>query len=198
LVAEAFREQLECQGSRLEHALWDGSISMNYLRPWNLFGQFAALNVGRWLFNLLFFSLPLLGVAPLLGVKAGPVGLAAAFLFVVSLILAVSIGMALEFCFAALMIELSHNLYALQRVREIVITVFSGSLMPLVLMPWNLGSIFQWLPFASMAGAPLSIYTGTGEPWGLILVQMGWVIILWPAAAGLWRKQRERLVCHGG
>ncbi|MBI1930548.1 hypothetical protein HYR99_40670, partial [Candidatus Poribacteria bacterium] len=58
--------------------------------------------------------------------------------------------------------------------------------------------VFAWLPFASMASAPLHIYTGTGDAFRLIAVQAGWSVILWPVASWLWRFQRERLVSHGG
>jgi ABC-2 type transport system permease protein len=65
-------------------------------------------------------------------------------------------------------------------------------------MPWGLGKIFDWLPFASMVSAPLRIYTGTGEPFQLLMIQAMWALILWPGVALSWKWNRERLVCYGG
>ena len=83
-------------------------------------------------------------------------------------------------------------------IRNAVGTLLSGSLLPLALYPWGLGELFSWLPFASTASAPLRIYTGTGDPRRLLLVQAGWAIVLWPLALWLWRANRERLASHGG
>ncbi|MCZ6675983.1 MAG: ABC-2 family transporter protein [Candidatus Poribacteria bacterium] len=197
LISEVFSQQLAPR-VRLDVAIWEGSIATRFLRPIGIFGQFTAEMVGRWIFGFCIFSLPLLLVAPILGVNPLPVSVEAAGLFVFSLALAISVGLALEFAYGALMVALEHNLYTLDMVRNAIGMVLSGALLPLALLPWGLGEIFAWLPFASMASAPLQIYTGTGDPFWLVSVQFGWSIILWPLAYGLWRKYREKLVSHGG
>jgi ABC-type uncharacterized transport system permease subunit len=81
--------------------------------------------------------------------------------------------------------------------RGAILGVLSGALLPLAILPWGLGKVFDWLPFASMASAPLRIYTGTGS-WPVLLLQAGWAVVLWLVAAWLWRACRERLVGYGG
>ena len=51
LIGEAFAEPLSGY-SGLTEAFWDGTISSRFLRPVNLFGQFAAEAGGQWVFNL--------------------------------------------------------------------------------------------------------------------------------------------------
>jgi ABC-type uncharacterized transport system permease subunit len=75
--------------------------------------------------------------------------------------------------------------------------VLSGVLLPLALLPWGLGTIFDYLPFAATASTPLRIYVGTGAA-PLLLVQLGWSILLWPLALWLWAANRERVVGYGG
>jgi ABC-2 type transport system permease protein len=58
--------------------------------------------------------------------------------------------------------------------------------------------VFGWLPFAAMASAPLRIYTGTGDPVPLLLLQLGWSVALWPVAYWSWNRNRQRLVSYGG
>ena len=97
-----------------------------------------------------------------------------------------------------LVVASEQGVWVISRVRDAITTLLSGSLLPLALLPWGIGNVFAWLPFASMASAPLKIYTGTGDPLWLLPVQAGWSIVLWPAALWLWRANREKLVAYGG
>jgi len=196
-AAEVFREQLECR-TELPMALWDGGIATRLLRPMGLVAQFAADMFGRWGLGFCAFSLPLALCAPLLGVSPLPASPAAALLFPTSLALGVSVGLALEFAFGALMIAYEQNVYTFGSVRRALTSLLSGALLPLAILPWDLGRVFQWLPFAATASAPLRIYTGTEEPLPLLAMQAGWSLALWPLAGWLWRTHRERLACHGG
>src|SRR5262249_31102855 len=149
--------------------------------------------VGRWLFSFALFSLPLWLVAPLLGVNPWPASPEAGISFVLSLLLAISVGIALEFIFGALLVYFEHSVYAIDRVRAAISLLASGALIPLQLMPWGIGDALQWLPFAAMASAPLRIYTGTGDALSLMALQLGWALVLWPLSQWLWRIHRERI-----
>lgn len=197
LVAEVFREQLTCR-TELQHALWDGSVGGYFLRPMAVFGQFAARMAGEWLFGLVFFSLPLAIAAPLLGVEPLPAGGRAAALFPLSLGLAIAVGLALELSFGALVVYLEHNVYSAYQLRQALVVLLSGVLIPLELLPWNLGRALGYLPFAAAASAPLRIFVGSGDPWPLLRLQAFWAAAAWLLALWFWRINRERLVCHGG
>jgi ABC-2 type transport system permease protein len=197
LIAEAFSDQV-APSIEIDMALWEGSIALRFLRPLGVVAQFAAEMVGRWSLGLLCCTAPLLLVAPLLGVDPRPASPAAGVLFALSLTLGVSIGLALEFLFGTLMVAWSLHPWTLSLVRTAVATLLSGALVPLPLLPWGLGAIFAWLPFASMAAAPLQIYTGIGAPLPLLALQGAWVLLLWPLALWWWRASHERLVIHGG
>ncbi len=197
LVAEVFREQLACR-TQLHWALWDGSIVNRLLRPLSPFGEFAAEMAGRWAFGLAVFSLPLMLAAPLLGVNPLPAGAWAGALFLPSLALGVSVGLAVEFIFGSLMVLLRLSLWPIEQMRSALTILLTGALVPLALWPWRLGEAFAWLPFAAMASAPLRIYTGTGPALPLLASQVAWSAVLWPLARWLWAASRERLVAYGG
>lgn len=197
LVSEVFAEQMACR-TQLDDALWQGSIATRLLQPMSMVGQFAADMFGRWGFGLVFFSLPLYLCAPLLQIDPRPASPAAGLLFVVSLMLAVSVGLAIEFIFGGLVIALAESVWLVARMRWAINALLSGSLLPLALLPWGLGNIFEWLPFASTASAPLRVYTGTGNPLILLPVQALWSVLLWPLARWIWASNRERLVGYGG
>ena len=197
LISEVFSGQLSLNTS-LDDALWRGDIANRFLRPAGVYGQFMAEMLGAGLPDLLLFSLPLLCLAPLLGVNPLPVSAAAALLFVCSLTLAFLIGAALAFIFASVMVLLEQSVYALMQIRNAVSVLLSGAVIPLALMPWGIGDVLGYLPFAALASAPLRIYTGTGDPLFLLALQAVWAALLWPVAHLLWNGNRERLASHGG
>ncbi|MFL5800654.1 MAG: ABC-2 family transporter protein [Roseiflexaceae bacterium] len=197
LIAEVLGTQLAPR-TQLDWSLWEGAIVGRMLQPLGIFGQFIAEMCGKWLFELCLFSLPLLLLAPLLGVDPRPSGPAAAVLFPISLLLGISVGLALDFIFGALLVLLVLPVWAVNHIRAAVTTLLSGALLPLALLPVGVGAALAWLPFASMASAPLQIYVGTGDPLRLLTIQAGWSLVLWPLARWLWRISRERMVSYGG
>ncbi|HEY3107854.1 MAG TPA: ABC-2 family transporter protein [Chloroflexota bacterium] len=197
LIAEVFADQLAAR-TELVQTFWEGTFVNRLLQPVGLVGLFVSEMVGRWLFNLAIFSLPLLLLSPLLGVDPRPASFGAAALFVASLVLAVSVGVALDFIFGGLTIALEAPVWLIEYVRGAIVAVLSGVLLPLDLLPWGLGAILDYLPFAATASTPLRIYVGTGAALPLMLVQLGWSVVLWPLALWIWAANRERVVGYGG
>jgi len=197
VVAEVFAEQLAVR-TNLNLAFWEGTLVIRFLRPMGMVRQLAAEMAGKWLIGLSLFSVPLLLATPLLGVDPRPSSPLAAALFILSLGLAILVGLALDLLFAAITVALEQPVWVIEYTRTAVATLLSGALLPLAYYPWGLGDVFSWLPFAAMAWAPLAIYTGTGSPFSLLISQVLWAAILWPVADWLWRANREKLVGYGG
>lgn len=197
LIAEVFGSLLTAR-TNLVDALWQGSIVGRMVQPLGLFGQFIADACGGLLFELLVFSLPLFLLAPMFGVNQLPASPTAGGLFLMSLLLAISVGFAIEFIFAALLVLWQLPLWAVVQIRNAVTTLLSGALLPLALLPNGIGTLFSLLPFASMASAPLQIYVGTGDTLSLLLLQGFWSLTLWPLAHWLWSIGRERMISYGG
>ncbi len=197
LLAEVFGDQLSVR-TTIANAFWQGSIAQHFLRPMLLVPQFASEMLGGWLVNFALFSLPLLLAASLFGVDPQPASGTSALLFAASLSLAICVGLAFDFIVAALTVALEQPVWLMQWVSQAVAVVLSGAVIPLALLPWGLGSVLEWLPFASLAWAPLAIYTGIGEAPRLIALQVAWACVLWPLAGWLWRANREKVVGFGG
>lgn len=197
LIAEVFAELLAAR-TYIEHMIWEGNFIVRLLRPQGLFSALVPEAMGRWIVGLALCSIPLLLAAPLIGVDPRPASLAAGLWFIPSLILAVLVGLALDFTLAAVIAVMNVNVWIMDQFRAAISTFLSGAILPLALMPWGLGRAFEWLPFASMASAPLRVYTGTGDPRILIAIQLGWAALLWPVAQRLWLWNREKIACYGG
>jgi ABC-2 type transport system permease protein len=197
VVAEAFAEQLNVR-TNLDVELRDGSAAIRFFRPIALVGQLAAELAGRWAFGLAAFTVPLLVLAPLLGVSPLPTGAPSGLLFVPSVALGACVGLAFEFIFGVGGVVLDVNTWVIRSVRAAITTILSGALIPLALLPHGWGEVFSYLPFAAMASAPLRIYTGTGTAAYLLASQVFWALVLWLLARRLWSASRERLVGYGG
>lgn len=197
LIAAVFGTMLDVR-TQLRYTIWSGAVVVRYLQPIGVVGIYGAEWLGQWVFDLVTFSLPLALISPLLGVDPRPASLVHGVLFVLSLGLGVTVGLAIDFLFAALLVRTRGSLWAMEMLRNSTGILLSGALLPLQLYPWDIGEVFAWLPFAAMASAPLRIYTGTGDPVSLLLSQLAWAAVLWPFAQWCWRASREQMVAAGG
>jgi ABC-type uncharacterized transport system permease subunit len=197
LVGEAFARMLNPR-TQIHIDLWQGTVATRWLQPLGVFAQYGADAAGRWALDLALFALPLYALAPLLGVNPWPASPAAAAWFLVSLALGVAAALGLEFVLGALMVVWQLPVFTVYQVRQAITALLSGGLLPLAVLPWGLGQVLAWLPFASLAWAPLAIYTGAREPLGLVALQAFWAAVLWLLAGRLWAGLQEKLVAYGG
>jgi ABC-2 type transport system permease protein len=198
LIAEAFAEQMEAR-TGIDDLIWDGTITTRFQQPLPLIGIVTAELFGKWHDGFWTMTLPLLAAAPFLGISPLPThGLIGGLLFALSLVLAIVVGLALDLIFSAILIVFGANIWLLSSLRSAVATLLTGAFLPFALMPFGLGEIFQWLPFAAMASAPLQIFTGTGNAAILLGLQAFWAAALVGLGAIVWNYARERIVSQGG
>lgn len=174
--------------------LHDGSVLKLYLRPRSLFAQLAAHTMGGWVLPLGILSLPVTGIALLCGVDLRPVSL----WFFPSLMLTVSLGFAVDYLFSCLLIRLNNLEWIVHDMRQSLTALFTGSVIPFAALPWGLGRFLALTPLGSLAGGPLSIYTGIAEPVTILAAQLFWNAVLWPLALWRFASMRERMVSYGG
>jgi ABC-2 type transport system permease protein len=174
--------------------LSEGVILRLYGRPLSVIGQLVAQTMGSWVPQILLFSIPMALIAPLLGVKLVP----ASPLFFISLILCITLGFALDALFACLSIKLRNMNWLIDRMRLAIAAVFSGSVIPIKLLPFGMAEVMKYQPFASLGGAPLSIFAGVADITETLVIQALWNLILWPTALLIWRKSQESMVSYGG
>jgi len=198
LLAGIFWQQIDVV-TTASTTFWEGTASVRFLRPLNVFGQYMSETIGKWIPGLLFFSIPLLLLSPVLGVDLQPLSLTTLCLFAGSLLLGIMSGFALDFILTGLMVYMGNANYIAVQIRNALTMLLSGALIPLYLLPFGIGKILEWLPFATMAAAPLSIYTNTtGNVWRMIFLQVSWCIVLWILASAIWKMNRQKLAVFGG
>lgn len=174
--------------------LSEGVLLKLYGRPISVLGQLVALTAGGWMPMLLLFSLPTALLAPLLGVRLLP----ASPYFFLSLLLCISLGFAIDVLFACLSIKLRNMSWLVSRIRMAIVSLLSGTVIPIRLLPFGLAEAMQYQPFASLGGAPLSVLVGVGDARQILLLQMVWNAALWPIALFVFQKSQEGMVSYGG
>ncbi len=174
--------------------LSEGVLMKLYGRPLSVLGQLIAQTVGGWLPLLILFSFPMVLLAPALGVNLKP----ASPWFLLSLLLCISLGFAIDFLFACLSIKLRNMSWLINRIRTAVISLFSGTIIPISLLPFGIDKLMKYQPFACLGGSPLSIYVGSANPGSVLILQLIWNLILWPIALLIFKKSQEGIVSYGG
>ena len=82
-----------------------------------------------------------------------------------------------------------------------VLSILSGSFIPLWFFPPTLAAIIGYLPFAYVAYFPMAVYLGkldTGATLVAFAIGVGWAALLAIAVAALWARAARRLVVQGG
>jgi ABC-2 type transport system permease protein len=174
--------------------LSEGILLKLYGRPLPVLGQLVAQTAGGWVPMIMLFSLPMALISPILSVRLLPVP----FLFFISLLLCISLGFAVDFLFACLSIKLRNMNWLIGRMRMAITAVFSGTVIPIRLLPFGLAEVMKYQPFACLGGAPLSIAVGAANVRETIVLQIAWNILLWPLALLVWKKSQEAMVSYGG
>lgn len=165
-----------------------------FTRPMSVFGHVIARTVGGWVPMLLLFTLPMLLLAPVLGIQVRPKTLWA----VPSLFLSVSLGFAFEFLFYCMMVRLRNVSWPVYVIRSAVVAFFSGTVIPFKILPFGMDQWIRYQPFGSLGGAFLTLYVGSADAAFVLPVQVFWNIVIWFAAVFWFRRSRERMVSFGG
>jgi ABC-2 type transport system permease protein len=109
-------------------------------------------------------------------VEAG-IGLA---LFPVSLLFAFLISFSFDY-FIGLLAFYSESIWGVSITKEIVVTLFSGALIPLQFFPDVIQRVLYWLPFQAIYHTPLMMITRPSLGWDVFLPML-LVQVFWSAA----------------
>ena len=125
LMTEVFNDQISVTTTVVE-TFWEGTIVLRFLRPMGLVRQFAAEMVGRWTINFVLFSIPLVLVAPLLGIDPRPASPQAGLLFIPSLALGIVVGLAIDFLFATIIVVFEQQPWLIHNARTAIAVCSRG------------------------------------------------------------------------
>jgi ABC-2 type transport system permease protein len=182
---------------RMAYRIESGMVSLDLVKPvdYQLARFFEIL--GNLLVELTFSVLAWLAVALYSGGVAGPDNLG---LFLLSMVLVIPLKFVLLYVSGLACFYVAHY-NGIVWTRWAVVSLLSGTMIPIAFFPDWLATAAAWLPFAGMASTPGLIYVGmvdTTEALRLIAVQAGWLVLAWYGARVLFGRAVRQLTVHGG
>ena len=185
-----------------------GAVSYELLRPldlyWVWYFRIIAWRTGQALLR----SVPLITFAALVlrlvGLEeialSAPPDLSSALFFTASMILSVLLGCAISAGAHAILMWTVSGI-GVQSVMSVLVTLFSGMIIPLPLFPDWAQPFFRLLPFHALVDSPFRIYSGNiagTEAVTILLQQAAWIVGLIVIGRFLIRRGVTRLVAQGG
>jgi len=176
-------------------------IIANYLtKPmdFQIYNLFA--NLGSLLMNLTAITVPT-ALVMLFVFKVKIAWGAGLFLFPVSLLLAFLISFSIDY-FIGLIGFYSESVWGFSTTKEIIVTVFSGALIPLQFFPDAIQNVLYWLPFQAIYHTPLMMITRPNQ--GLevflpmMLIQVFWAVVMFVIARLFYNQAVKVLRIAGG
>jgi len=178
----------------------EGTIVSDFIRPLNPFFCWLMEDIGRSLNALFLQFLPLLLISTLVFGFSLPCSLGAAVLFIPSCILSYFI-LWLIYAITGLLAFWIIDLRNMGNVTYIIISILSGSMVPLWFFPEGIQSVSRFLPFQYTYQTPLGIYIGKitlNDAIPSMLLQVLWVLLLSGLACVMWNRAKKRLLVQGG
>lgn len=188
----------------VEHTMQDrinqGDIAIDFFRPVNLLLSYLADDIGIAISSILVKLFPLLIVMIIFIGSPLPSSPKSFFLFLISaifsfLILWLISALVAMLCFWYL------QLGNVGTIKDGILLLLSGKIIPLWLFPQKIQNIIKFLPFQYIYQTPLSLYIGkiaTHEAKAALSIQAIWVCFLGVILSFGWSRARKRVLIQGG
>lgn len=178
----------------------EGTIANYLIKPVEVGTYYMFSSLGLFLFNAVVITIPtflLLAFVFKVQFTIGP-GL---IVFPISILLAYLITFYLDY-FIGLFGFYTESVWGLTTTKEIIISVFSGALIPLQFFPDAIQKVLFWLPFQAMFHTPITMITRPNQSWDVFIpmlgVQVFWVIAIYIAAKLFYNQAVKVLRISGG
>ncbi|MFC5403549.1 ABC transporter permease [Cohnella soli] len=178
----------------------EGNIALDFMKPIPLLGIYLSDDLGSMASALVNKAIPLIIVAALLFGFPMPVSTGAFAVFTMSCLFSFTIlwlMSALVGLIAFWVIELGN----LGMMKDAIVRILSGSLVPLWFFPESVQKISEWLPFQYTYQTPIGIYIGQiplDRALQEIVIQGLWIIVFMLLLGLVWRRARGKVMVQGG
>lgn len=184
----------------IEQKVVSGLISSDLLKPISFRLNVFSYNIGALLFKLCMQMIPAVLIAIFCFGLVGPFNVKMGIFFLISAIL----GYLVLYCFNFIIWLTSFWTFwtfSIVTIKDALITVLSGSMIPLWFFPERIYDIIKLTPFDSIYYIPISIYLGqvpSNEIFENLLKQVIWIAVLGLIGHIVWKIATKKLVVQGG
>lgn len=186
--------------SEITGAIKSGAVSLQLTKPVDFQAYWFANEGGKAFYFLFMRGLPTFLVSILFLEVAIPKQPSVIIAFTGTMMLSILMSIAITITiFSSAFWTLDTS--GISGISFSIITLFSGMLVPIALLPDWLAHVARWLPFECLIDIPFSIYLGkiTGiEIWFAMAKQMVWCLFFIGTGRMLLNRGFTRLVIQGG
>jgi ABC-2 type transport system permease protein len=178
----------------------DGSVAIQFIRPYNYVIVKIMQGFGEGLFRLLLFMAPGMVVVSFLFPVELPTEPSRWLVYLIMLFFSFLINSQLNIITGLFAFFLENN-EGLMRMKRVAVDLFSGLIIPISLFPGWSAKALQLLPFQAITYLPGSVFTGRvngSAIYSLLGIQVAWFVALIIPIYWLWYKARTRLFVQGG
>ena len=201
VVAQSLLMVMSAFGNReLSEAIVKGTIAVDLARPLDFYLYWAAVDLGRAVYYLLFRAIPTFLLGALFFGVEWPAGPAGWLRFLAAVVLGMLVSFAFRFItnsFAFWTSDARGVLY----LTNTVILFLSGFIVPINFFPPWLASIANALPFRGLAQAPIAVYLGKLSGVALLsfaVQQCAWLVVLTLGGRFMLTRMIRRVTLAGG
>lgn len=184
----------------LQQKIQNGSITNEFLKPVNFAFRMLSENAGEGMFKIFFHFIPALIFTILYTKLCPPENIWSFLIMIFSVILGYLILWLISFIVQTWSFWL-FSVWGIVTIKNVIVKVFSGMLLPLWFMPPVLRKVISFTPFESIYFTPVQIYLGKISGMELLQeigIQVLWIIVLSLIARVFWKKGVKKLVVQGG
>lgn len=185
---------------KVDNSLKSGSIASELIKPLSYPLRLLSEGLGNTFYQLMFTSIPSLFIAWTFFGFLPPASAMYFLGFLLALVFALIISFLLGYLVSLLAFWLMNH-FALSWMMGGLITIFSGSFLPLWFFPESWLTVTKSLPFLYLGYFPAAVYLGTLTVYDMgrfIIIGLAWIAGLTFLVCWLWNKAIKRLVVQGG
>jgi ABC-2 type transport system permease protein len=182
------------------HKVREGKIVVDFYRPITLLGCYLADDLGTMMSSVVNKVLPLFLLASLFFKIPLPSSFLSFLLFIPSCLLSYAILWLLS-ALVGLISFWFMELGNMGMVKDSIVRILSGSIVPLWFFPSSVQTISKFLPFQYTYQTPLAIYIGEITPleaMKAMCIQLFWITLLYALLYAVWNKAKKKTLIQGG
>lgn len=181
-------------------AIQSGKIVLDLLKPMDyrryLFWSYS----GTFVTQFFLTFLPTFIAVSLLTNGAIHLGLNLLY-FVLSVVMAVSINYSIDF-FVGTICLFTESIWGINIMKQVIVLLLSGATIPLAFFPETLRGAVQYMPFASIYNAPLTMLLNANPDAETVLrtlgMQLFWCIAMTVVSRLFWKVSVRQITVNGG
>ncbi|AJY75060.1 ABC transporter permease [Paenibacillus beijingensis] len=201
LISVVLSSMFVCNvANKINQQIREGDIALDLVKPVSLLMCYLAEDIGSSISSLVNKALPMFLMLAVLFRVPLPVSPAAALLFLASVLLSYAILWLLS-ALVGLTAFWVTELGPLEVVKDAIVRILSGSLIPLWYFPGWVQHVLAFTPFPYTYQSPLGIYVGKIDSLAALQsmgIQAVWILILGLTVHRVWIRAKRSTMVQGG